>query len=55
MNRQTTNDHIKELTITRTFDADRKMVFDMWTKPELFSTWDGPKGVTVHRAAFAAL
>lgn len=36
----------RELTLTRIFDAPRDAVFKMWTKPELISTWWGPKGVT---------
>lgn len=33
--------------INRTFNADIKMVFDMWTKPEHFSKWMGPTGATM--------
>jgi uncharacterized protein YndB with AHSA1/START domain len=37
---------IPEFVITRRFAASRKRVWDAWTKPELFATWFGPKGVT---------
>ena len=37
----------KELTLTRVFNADRETVFKMWTEPEHFSNWYGPKGFTV--------
>ncbi|MDE1869521.1 MAG: SRPBCC domain-containing protein [Candidatus Micrarchaeota archaeon] len=37
---------IKELTITRTFDAPRKLVWEAWTNPELLRQWFGPRGVT---------
>lgn len=49
MNQQTTTEeqHVKELTMTRTFNAKRELVFNMWTKPELFSKWYGPKGFTI--------
>ncbi len=32
-----------ELVVTRTFDAPRSLVFDAWTKPELFKLWWAPK------------
>ncbi|MEA2707544.1 MAG: hypothetical protein QOF78_145, partial [Phycisphaerales bacterium] len=35
----------RELVMTRTFDAPRKMVFDAFTKPELLKRWLlGPPG-----------
>jgi uncharacterized protein YndB with AHSA1/START domain len=37
---------IPEFVITRRFAASRQRVWDAWTKPELFATWFGPKGVT---------
>jgi uncharacterized protein YndB with AHSA1/START domain len=37
----------KELTLTRTFDAPRDLVFKAWTDPELLSQWWGPNGVTI--------
>lgn len=36
----------KELTMTRTFDAPREVVFNAWTDPELVAQWWGPNGVT---------
>lgn len=37
---------IKELTITRTFDAPRELVWKAWTDPRLLRQWFGPRGVT---------
>ncbi|MBV9484659.1 MAG: SRPBCC domain-containing protein [Frankiaceae bacterium] len=31
--------------MTRTFDAPARLVFDAWTKPELFSKWWVPKSM----------
>ena len=33
----------RELVVTRTFDAPARLVFDAWTKPELFKLWRAPK------------
>ncbi len=33
----------RELVITRTFDAPARLVFEAWTKPELFKQWWVPK------------
>ncbi len=33
--------------IEREFNAPISAVWDMWTKPELFQTWYGPRGMTV--------
>lgn len=35
-----------ELTLTRTFDAPRELVWKAWTDPMLLQKWWGPKGVT---------
>lgn len=35
---------IKELTIKRTFDAPRELVWKAWTDPELIKQWFGPAG-----------
>ncbi len=35
-----------ELTITRTFNAPRSLVFDAWTRPEHLARWSGPEGFT---------
>lgn len=34
----------EEFTISRTFDAPREMLFDVWTKSEHLLRWFGPKG-----------
>ncbi|NJR52547.1 MAG: SRPBCC domain-containing protein [Leptolyngbyaceae cyanobacterium CSU_1_3] len=36
----------RQLTITRVFDAPRSLVFKVWTQPEHFSHWLGPKDFT---------
>jgi uncharacterized protein YndB with AHSA1/START domain len=36
----------KELTITRTFNAPRDMVWRAWTDPKIVAQWWGPRGVT---------
>lgn len=36
----------RQLTITRVFDAPRSLVFKVWTQPEHFSQWLGPKDFT---------
>jgi uncharacterized protein YndB with AHSA1/START domain len=33
----------RELVVTRAFDAPARIVFDAWTKPDLFKRWWGPK------------
>ena len=35
-----------KLVITRIFDAPRKLVWKMWTDPEMFKKWWGPKVFT---------
>ncbi|MGA7938259.1 MAG: SRPBCC domain-containing protein [Kovacikia sp.] len=45
MNNATTI-HDRQLTITRVFDAPRSLVFKVWTQPEHFSQWLGPKDFT---------
>ena len=37
----------RELVVTRTFDAPVGLVFDAWTKPELFKLWWAPKSKPV--------
>jgi len=34
----------RELLITRTFEAPRRLVFKMWTEPEHLVRWWGPRG-----------
>ena len=36
----------KELTLERTFDAPRELVFKAWTDPALVAEWWGPHGFT---------
>lgn len=36
----------RKLTLTRTFDAPRELVWRAWTDPELAAQWWGPNGVT---------
>ena len=36
-----------ELVVTRTFDAPARIVFEAWSKPELFMRWWVPKSVEV--------
>ncbi len=36
----------KTITITRTFDAPRERVWDVWTNPEHLEKWWGPKDFT---------
>src|ERR1700760_4940990 len=33
----------RELVVTRTFDAPARIVYEAWTKPELFKRWWVPK------------
>jgi len=50
MNNRTTVERTsdRELVVTRTLDAPARIVFDAWTKPELFLRWWAPKsfGIT---------
>jgi len=40
----------RELVVTRTFDGPARLVFEAWSKPELFKRWWVPKsmGMTLH-------
>ena len=33
----------RELVVTRTFNGPARIVFEAWTKPELFKRWWAPK------------
>src|SRR4051794_34278065 len=33
----------RELTVTRTFDAPPRIVFEAWTQPDLFKRWWAPR------------
>jgi uncharacterized protein YndB with AHSA1/START domain len=37
----------RELVVTRTFNAPARIVFEAWTKPELFMRWWAPKSAGV--------
>jgi uncharacterized protein YndB with AHSA1/START domain len=37
----------RELVVTRIFDGPVRLVFDAWTKPELFRLWWAPKSMPV--------
>jgi len=37
----------RELVVTRTFDAPARIVFEAWTRPELFQRWWSPKSFGV--------
>jgi uncharacterized protein YndB with AHSA1/START domain len=37
----------RELVVTRTFDAPARIVFEAWTKPELFKRWWVPKSMAM--------
>jgi uncharacterized protein YndB with AHSA1/START domain len=45
---------VREIVITRMFNAPRKLVWKAWTDPELFKKWWGPKdfSCTVARMDF---
>jgi uncharacterized protein YndB with AHSA1/START domain len=40
----------REVVVTRIFDAPARLVFEAWSKPELFTRWWVPKsiGMTLH-------
>jgi len=40
----------REVVVTRSFDAPARLVFEAWSKPELFKRWWVPKslGMTLH-------
>jgi uncharacterized protein YndB with AHSA1/START domain len=40
----------REVVVTRSFDAPARLVFEAWSKPELFRRWWVPKsmGMTLH-------
>jgi uncharacterized protein YndB with AHSA1/START domain len=37
----------RELVVTRIFDGPVRLVFDAWTRPELFKLWWAPKSIGV--------
>jgi uncharacterized protein YndB with AHSA1/START domain len=38
----------REIVMARAFDAPRRLVWDAWTRPELFVRWFGSRDWTVH-------
>ena len=42
----TTSTAGREISITRIFDAPRKLVWKVWTEPKHITQWWGPKGFT---------
>ncbi|MCC6523686.1 MAG: SRPBCC family protein [Polyangiaceae bacterium] len=37
----------REMVVTRTFEAPARIVFEAWTKPELFKRWWVPRSISV--------
>ena len=37
----------RELVVRRTFDAPARLVFEAWTRPELFMRWWAPKSIGI--------
>lgn len=37
----------RELVVSRTFNGPVRLVFDAWTKPELFKLWWAPKSIGI--------
>lgn len=44
----------EQITITRTFDAPRELVWQAWTDPEQLARWWGPHGFTAPRCQWDA-
>jgi uncharacterized protein YndB with AHSA1/START domain len=44
----------RELMVTRTFDAPARLVFEAWTKPELFKRWWVPKSLGLNLLSIEA-
>ena len=42
------------LTVVRTFEAPRALVFKAWTDPAMFRRWIGPRGFTATHASLDA-
>ena len=38
----------REIIVTRTFDAPRHLLFEAWSKPELFQRWWAPRSLGMH-------
>jgi uncharacterized protein YndB with AHSA1/START domain len=44
----------RELVVTRSFDAPARIVFEAWTKPELFKRWWVPKSLGMSLLSYEA-
>jgi uncharacterized protein YndB with AHSA1/START domain len=44
----------REVVVTRTFDAPARLVFDAWSKPELFRKWWVPKSFPISLESYEA-
>ncbi len=44
----------RELVVTRTVDAPMRLVFEAWTKPELFKQWWVPRSFPISLLAYEA-
>ena len=44
----------REMVITRTFNGPPRIVFEAWTKPELFTRWWMPKSIGCSLVSFEA-
>ena len=42
----------RELVVTRTFNGPARLVFEAWTKPELFRQWWVPKSMGMRGSGF---
>lgn len=44
----------REVVVTRSFDAPARLVFEAWSKPELFERWWVPKSLGLNLVSFDA-
>ena len=44
----------REVVVTRTFDAPARLVFEAWSKPELFQKWWVPKSLPISLHSYEA-
>jgi uncharacterized protein YndB with AHSA1/START domain len=44
----------REVVVTRTFDAPARLVFEAWSKPELFRKWWVPKSLPISLQSYEA-
>ncbi|MDQ0062205.1 SRPBCC family protein [Paenibacillus harenae] len=42
----------REIVISRTFNASRELVWEVWSKPEHLANWWGPKGFAITTQQF---